>query len=499
MRKQFNTLFTLRRTVTTDKYREQITFITNNPKTIIAVALSLVLIVGCVAGCTFTGAPTDSSTPSSDPEPASSSSINTDDVLSQNLSFFYNDYSGVVIEGLEGSHAEWHADTTPSKGWLYFTNPGFCCPTLKGRKVEGSALWADESRTTLDAVMSVNDERVVSGTVTGFYIHFTVELETGTVLTRDFASEIEGETLELDDQDMVGMACALAKLLTAAEDYYLDNILVETDTIPQTIQAVVERLLAAPMEFTLAPVGSSQVYAYPYQPGEDGYWDAQFPSLYDEFQWEEADVPTSSDDDILRISSQDGMTALSFFRGSFLMMVEQDKEFHCYKGRSIYGGDITPYGRLRWLFNELELAYQRTTSIPDRGQSHKEIAQEWAEKWEGAMTKTASGNQYACIYVDVRDVKADQLDWMSKEQLANLVRSHNFSFTAEDFGKTWFGFSYSVVCVPENENAENNLMAGNTEYFQGDDAPTGALIYSRVGYMQLTDEGWTCTGKGTGW
>ena len=56
-----------------------------------------------------------------------------------------------------------------------------------------------------------------------------------------------------------------------------------------------------------------------------------------------------------------------------------------------------------------------------------------------------------------------------------------------------------MVYVPENGNAESNLMAGNTEYFQGDDALAGALTYSRVGYIQLIDEGWTCMGKGTGW
>lgn len=66
MRKQFNILFTLRQTVTTmtsGKYRKRITLITSNPKTIIAVALSLVLIVGCAMGCTFTGAPEKSSDP----------------------------------------------------------------------------------------------------------------------------------------------------------------------------------------------------------------------------------------------------------------------------------------------------------------------------------------------------------------------------------------------------------------------------------------------------
>ena len=142
--------------------------------------------------------------------------------LNRNIPVYTMSESGMVlINGLDGAHLEWHGpDTSPSGGWLYFTNPGFCCPSLAGKQAEGSAQWADGDKSALSVVMNVNDERVESGTVTGFYINFNVELDSGKVLKRVFDSQIEGETLELTGQEMVDMARALAKLLAGAEDYY---------------------------------------------------------------------------------------------------------------------------------------------------------------------------------------------------------------------------------------------------------------------------------------
>ena len=88
---------------------------------------------------------------------------------------------------------------------------------------------------------------------------------------------------------------------------------------------------------------------------------------------------------------------------------------------------------------------------------------------------------------------------LTLEELEKLVQSHNFSFSAEDFGKTWFGFSYDLVFVPENELARQTMMAGNTIDYEGGDAPEGAMTYSRRGFLWLTDEGWTCAQVGTGW
>ena len=72
-------------------------------------------------------------------------------------------------------------------------------------------------------------------------------------------------------------------------------------------------------------------------------------------------------------------------------------------------------------------------------------------------------------------------------------------FAAEDYGKTWFSFGYSLVFVPENGDTNGPFWAGNTDYYQGDDAPEGALTWGRVAYMRLADGNWVCEGTGTGW
>ena len=43
-------------------------------------------------------------------------------------------------------------------------------------------------------------------------------------------------------------------------------------------------------------------------------------------------------------------------------------------------------------------------------------------------------------------------------------------------------------------------MAGNTGGYDGSsgEAPEGALVYSRCGYLYRAEDGWRCTGLGTG-
>ena len=45
----------------------------------------------------------------------------------------------------------------------------------------------------------------------------------------------------------------------------------------------------------------------------------------------------------------------------------------------------------------------------------------------------------------------------------------------------------------------NELMAGSTEEYAVGGAPDRMLHAGRVGYMILTDQGWTCREVGTGW
>ena len=161
----------------------------------------------------------------------------------------------VLVTGLGDAHVEWSGPDTSASGggWLYFTNPVFCCPSLAGKQVMGSALWTDETRTAVSVVMNVNDDRTASlDAVVGFYIHFNVELDSGTVLERVFNSPIEGETLELTDQEMIDMARAFAELLTGAEDYYNRNgraeILANPGEIPAQVQADAEAFVRGRFE-----------------------------------------------------------------------------------------------------------------------------------------------------------------------------------------------------------------------------------------------------------
>ena len=132
-----------------------------------------------------------------------------------------NGSGDVRIGGLGDGYMEWSFNTSPSKGSVYFTtDPAFFCPRLAGKEVEGSFMWGDEDRRTVSLVMNVNDERVVSGTVNGFLVHFVVDLEDKAVVKKDFESLVEGETLELTGEEMVYAAHIFADLLWEAEAYH---------------------------------------------------------------------------------------------------------------------------------------------------------------------------------------------------------------------------------------------------------------------------------------
>lgn len=271
----------------------------------------------------------------------------------------------------------------------------------------------------------------------------------------------------------------------------------------RAVQAAVDRLLAEPgIRLTLAPSGlTSHVYAYTTDPGED-YYISRLADLATDFRWEEAPYSGSPEAGSLQISTEDGAVSLILLDGSYLMLVRQDgEEAKCYKGLYRYWDqpDYLAYDHLRWWFDHVEVETLRAPilSVPDAGQSHEEIARAWAEGYEGVYTKTAPGSQYACTSMKIVNLKADLPDWLESGELEEFARSHGFA--AEDFGKTWFGFSYETVFVPVDQSTANGFFVGNTAFYEGEDAPEGALTYSRVGFIRLTDEGWTCTGTGTGW
>lgn len=247
----------------------------------------------------------------------------------------------------------------------------------------------------------------------------------------------------------------------------------------------------------------------------DSYWVRRLNTLATDFEWEA--FTDHIPDELLKSMQQDSVLTISVPNGGPALILHQRDDVIWAshgdgKGTTLYQASPHnpeetlgthpflwpgPYGKLRGWFDEVDIAALRASSafIPDDGRSHEEIARAWAEGWEGAMTKAAPGGLYTCAYVDVRNVRVET-DWPENMRRSSAQR---IGQAVEDFGKTWFPFGYQTVFVPENSSALMQLMAGSTEEYAGDDAPEGACTYGCVGYMILTEQGWTCREVGTGW
>ena len=239
------------------------------------------------------------------------------------------------------------------------------------------------------------------------------------------------------------------------------------------------------------------------------YWLTDFAKS---FAWEKLTVlpDGAADGDTLIIQATDSLNCVwAYSRSNMIAIRTQDNQLDYYMAHDRGGSSNNaplgtprlnpgPYQILRDCFDNVELQQLRTTSVPDRGQSHEEVVREWIEGYEGAMTKCAPGSRYACTYARPGTVTADAHAHLTAEEMEEFAQYLGDGFAAEDYGKTRFSVGYSLVFVPENGDTNGPFWAGNTDYYQGDDAPEGALTWGRVGYMQLTDEGWFCEGSGTG-
>ena len=261
--------------------------------------------------------------------------------------------------------------------------------------------------------------------------------------------------------------------------------------------------------------GSSAAYIHQNVTDYDSYWARRLNTFATDYEWESyADnIPT----ELLYSMQRGGGLTVSVPNGGPALILHQTDNViwvshgdgqgtTLYRAVSHRGVPLEqdssmlnpgPYHHLRTWYDEVELAIHQSTfgTVDDRGQSHHDIAHEWAMNHETALVKAAPGGLYSCTYVDVRNVQVET-DWPENVRRSSAQR---LGLPVEDFGKTWFPFTYQTVFVPENQSAEMQLMAGNTEEYAGSDVPEGAYIAGRVGYMILTDEGWTCRETGTGW
>ena len=131
-------------------------------------------------------------------------------------------------------------------------------------------------------------------------------------------------------------------------------------------------------------------------------------------------------------------------------------------------------------------ALEQDIVIPDRGQSRQEIAQAWADQYTQPHLDATPQGRYSYSYVrNVVEVRENAPEgW----------------FTEETPGTEHFYFTIACIFVPDNEYSLNWGMAGNTVEYddQYGQAPDGAYLCYRMGFMYLAEDGWHCGGVGSG-
>ena len=194
----------------------------------------------------------------------------------------------------------------------------------------------------------------------------------------------------------------------------------------------------------------------------------------------------------LTLTAEDGSAALQCWEGSSLVRCTRSGVTQWFYAPPVTADAVfngTVFAALRQSYDDVEwFALREGIIIPDRGQSHLEIAQAWADADTQPALEVTDGSIFACTYV--RTV-ADVDNWADMPET---------SYPEQSEGHERFWFSYTRIFVPENEAARSWQMAGNTVEYDGryGEAPEGAYENFQVGVLYLTDEGWRCDGTGTG-
>ena len=251
----------------------------------------------------------------------------------------------------------------------------------------------------------------------------------------------------------------------------------------QQAQAVLDAIVADG-NVTMSYNGKSYTASKDYGNGPNRLY--TFPYSY-RFYPTEGGYPDTSD--ALKVSSTDGSAAFYCWPNSLAVFCTLGNTEIWLMAQPVEDTplDDSLFQFFRFWFDEMELsALSQDIVIPDEGQSHLEIAQEWTNQKIRTGMQVSAGSKYALTYV--RAVASVE-GWEEMTYYPEWTEGHER-----------FYFSYDRIFVPENDYAENWQMAGNTGDYAGEHgpAPEGAFINYQMGVLSLTDEGWRCEGTGTG-
>ena len=212
------------------------------------------------------------------------------------------------------------------------------------------------------------------------------------------------------------------------------------------------------------------------------------------YTYEPEDLDVTS---IVRINimptSVDGAWSLTFYDDSDYVTLAVGDGGDGWNFRAV-SEDNVPVGDIaRWWYDEAEYGaaggYGRQDKIviPDEGQSSEQAALAFCQELEEAHLNVSNGSKYKYSFV--------QCEVESAWETTEAMRARG-----EIDGNT-FAFYQTTVFVPENEDALNWSMAGNTGEYTGSDpeVPENAWEYTRCGYITLEDDGWRGEIVGTGW
>ena len=131
----------------------------------------------------------------------------------------YSLINGVCsVLGYDAACLEWHLPSEAEpEGWLYIASPYFLGDGFRGRTMEGTARWTDESREQLEVHLTENSPLNIGGTVEGPSRTFTVDLAAGKVLQTESHDYQGEEPTPLTEEELVRAAGMLAGIMGQAE------------------------------------------------------------------------------------------------------------------------------------------------------------------------------------------------------------------------------------------------------------------------------------------
>lgn len=208
------------------------------------------------------------------------------------------------------------------------------------------------------------------------------------------------------------------------------------------------------------------------------------------FRWTETDGLSSAREPAsVTLTTADASISVTAFQNTGKLLIRRGDDLQWLAAEpsdpdDVFAVDVYHYLRCWYDAAQWE-AHVQNLAISDTGQTREEIAQAWADAYEGYRLETEPGGRNTCTFVRV-EARVNQLT-DSYQHYPEITQA-----------RERFLFSYAGIFVPENDLAWLDLQSGNTTEYEGNDAPDGALTYTLQGVLYLSNDGWHCAGIGTG-